>query len=161
MSAIYSDSLSATQRMINAIIYGLKQIKTENGYTNTLYDVFLEIPTLSQLVNFPSVVITMGKEVTDWDETNTLVNTLPITLMVFLKEVNNPTDARLSLKKDIHRHFGLNWMVRGEDGTETCRLIKPTSYQPFGMFLTSPQIGFVMELQVTYDQDVEDPTVAA
>jgi hypothetical protein len=159
MSGLYENAKSATEKLIDALVYGLKQIKTDAGYDYTIQNVWTEIPTQSQLVNYPSVAVIQGKEATDWDETEALVNTLPITLIVFMKDQSNPTSARLKLKKDIHRHFGLNWMVRGEDGVETCRLMRPVAYEPFGMFLNVPNIGFLMELKAIYNQDVNDPTV--
>lgn len=159
MSSIYENEKSATQRFIDALVFGLKSIKTEAGYNNTVRQVFTEYPTQSQLVNYPSIAIVQGREVTDWDSTEDMINTMNIVLVVFCHDQGDPTNARLTLKKDIHRHFGLNWMVRGEDDVETCRLIRPASYEPFGMYINTPKIGFIMELVAQYNQDVNDPTI--
>lgn len=160
MSGLYENSKSASERLLDALVFGFKEIRTENGYTNSIRDVFTEIPTQSQLVNYPSMALIMGRELTDWDDTEAMVNTLPVTLMVFLKEQSSPTTARLSVKKDIQRRLGVNWMVPGEDDMPACSVIKPTAYEPFGMFLNVPHIGFIMEIQVEYSQDVNDPTVS-
>jgi hypothetical protein len=160
MSGLYENEKSATERLLDAIVYGIKSIKTDAGYDNTVGDVFTEYPTQSQLVNYPAIAIIQGREATDWDDTEDMLHTLPITLVCFCHEQSNPTTARLSLKKDLHRHFGLNWMIRGEDGVETCRLVRPAGYDPFGMFLNAPKVGFVMELIIQYTQDVNDPTVS-
>lgn len=159
MSGIYENEKSATQKFLDALVFGLKSIKTEAGYDNTVKQVFTEYPTQSQLVNFPCIAVVQGRENTDWDDTGDMVNNLSIILVAFCHDQGDPTNARLTLKKDIHRHFGLNWMVRGEDDVETCRLIRPSAYEPFGMYINVPKIGFVMELMAQYNQDVSDPTV--
>jgi len=159
MSSLYENEKSATQKFIDALVYGLKTIKKDAGYENTIQQVFTEYPTQSQLVNFPAVAVLQGRETTDWDSTEDIINTINITLVVFCHEQSDPTNARLTLKKDIHRHFGLNWMVRGEDEVETCRLIRPAAYEPFGMYINVPKVGFIMELVAQYNQDVDDPTI--
>ena len=159
MSGLYTNGKSATQRFIDALALGLKSIKTDAGYDNTVKQVFTEYPTQSQLINFPCIAMIQGRENTDWDDTNDMVNTLAITLVVFCHEQTDPTNARLTLKKDIHRYLGVNWMIPDEDDIETCRLIRPASYEPFGMYINVPKIGFVMDLVAQYNQDVSDPTV--
>lgn len=158
MSDLYLNQDSATQKLLNALVFGLKSITKEAGYDNTVKRVFTEYPTQSQLVDYPCIAVIQGRENTDWDATEEMINTLNILLVVFCHEQTDPTNARLSLKKDIHRNLGLNWMLRGEDDSETCRLIRPSSYEPFGMFINTPKIGFVMELVAQYNQDVNDPT---
>lgn len=160
MSGLYENPKSASERLLDALVFGFKEITQASGYSNTIKDVFTEIPTPSQLVNHPSMALIMGRELTDWDDTEAMVNTLPVTLMVFIKEASNPTAARLTLKKDIQRRLGVNWMVPGEDDQPACSVVKPTAYEPFGMFLNVPHVGFIMEIQIEYSQDVNDPTVS-
>ena len=160
MSGLYTNAESATQRLIAALKFGFEEITTENGYDNTMRDVFTEIPTQSQLVNYPSLAIIQGRETSNWDSTEDIQNTLPITLMVWINNQGDPTTGRLTLKKDIQRRLGVNWMVPGEDDVEACRLVRYAAYEPFGMFLNVPKVGFIMEIVVTYNQDVNDPTVS-
>lgn len=159
MSGLYTNPKSATQRLIDALVLGLKSIKTDAGYDNTVKQVFTEYPTQSQLINFPCIALVQGRETMDWDSTEDMINTINITLVAFCHDQSDPTNARLSLKKDIHRHFGENWMLRDEDDIETCRLVRPSAYEPFGMYINVPKIGFVMELVIQYNQDVDDPTI--
>ena len=160
MSGLYDQAKSVTERLLDALVYGIKGITTDAGYDNTVGDVFTEYPTQSQLVNYPAVAIIQGREATDWDDTEDMLHTLSVTLVCFCHEQSDPTTSRLTLKKDLHRHFGLNWMARGEDDVETCRLVRPAAYEPFGMFLNAPKVGFIMELIIQYSQNVNDPTAA-
>jgi hypothetical protein len=160
VSGLYENAESASQRLLNAIVFGLKQIKQSSGYDNTVKKVFTEIPTPADIVEHPSIVVLMGDELTDWDDTEALANVLPVTFICFLNAATDPTGARLSLKKDIQKRMGVSWMVPGEDGPVVARLIRPASYKPFGMFLNVPKVGFALGGIVNYSQDVNDPTVS-
>jgi len=160
MNGLYANPDSASERLLAAVVFGLKQIHEDNGYDNTVKRVFTEIPAPSDIVEYPSIVVLMGDETTYWDDTEALANTLPITFLAFLNEKEDPTGARLKLKKDMQKRMGVNWMVPGEDGQVAARLIRPSSYKPFGMFLNVPKVGFALGGIVEYSQDVNDPTVS-
>ncbi len=161
-ASIYANATSAGERVLAAIVYNLQTvISVANGYRNDIAMVTTEPLTQPEMNNFPHINIILGKETPENKDMSDQLwhKLLPISLMCFIKADGTTTADRLSLKEDLEYFIGNNWMLKGSDGIETCRIAILSGYEPFGMFLNQPVVGFMFGILVRYAQDIKDPSV--
>lgn len=161
MSELYANAESAVARVRKSLVWNLGQIRTANGYLNDIGDIFTEIPGETEIRNFPAIALLRGQTIIEnEDQSEQLWHKLtPYTALVYVRS-QNPTEARESILQDLERMLGVNWMLTGEDGVETCRIASLDGDRPFGMVINKPQVGFTFGFSVRFAQDINDPSVA-
>lgn len=161
MSELYANAESAVARVRKSLVWNLSQIRTANGYLNDIGDIFTEIPGETEIRNFPAIALLRGQTVIEnEDQSEQLWHKLtPYTALVYVRS-QNPTEARESILQDLERMLGVNWMLVGEDGAETCRIASLDGDRPFGMVMNKPQVGFTFGFSVRFAQDINDPSVS-
>jgi len=162
MNNLYLHPDSVTTRARKALVWNLRQIQREKGYLNTVGDVFTEIPEQNDIKNYPAIALLRGQTIIEnEDQSEQLWHKLiPYTAIVYIKDNSDPTLARETMLQDFEKMLGINWMLKGEDDVETCRIASLDGDRPFGMVMNKPMVGFVFGFSVRFAQDISDPTVA-
>ena len=163
MTVSYTNPKSAITRCRESLYWNFKQIQKSAGYLNSVGDIFFEPPQQADIKNYPAIVLLRGvTKVLNEDQSEQLWHKrIDYTCMVYLNDNTDPTLARETMMQDLEMRLGNNFMLNGEDGTETCRVTALTGDQPFGMVLNKPAIGFVFGFSVWLAQSIIDPSVAA
>lgn len=160
MGGLYLHETSALERVVAGIVFSFRGIHQDAGYRNTVGDIFTEIPDPGSIRNYPAVALLMGQTTVESMTHDEIAKIAPFTVQAYLQEGSSPTTARLSLLADFEKMLGGNWMGKGEDGVETCRLAEIAGYRPFVLVMNTSQIGFTFGFTVAMSQLVNDPSVS-
>ncbi len=159
MSGIYLNETGMEDRMIDGLIYNLKQIRKGTSYSVDIGDVLEDPPTSpNKIVNYPAVVVVLGEEENTSESIDLQELTVPVFLYCHVDAAEKPSRAVRLFKRDILRMLGVFWMLPDEDGIPTCGRAKYKSSLPFARVNGAPQAGTRIKLEVTYQQLTQDQT---
>jgi len=155
--------ISVRERLRQALIWNIQQIKTTDGYNTTIRKVYDPPKAMEQMLEYPSVNVLWGREdrLNDHIMGNNQLLDLSLTarLDIFLSEQENPHNEIDKVLSDIQRRFGMNWYITGANGERTAFNCVYKSADPFGTDLTKPNCGVSIEVEIWYSIQLTNPNV--
>jgi hypothetical protein len=160
--------ISAYDDIIEAVLWGLVQIKTSSGYNTTIKHAYDPEVSIDEVLEYPSVLLDEGSE--DCANSNIgshlqtggneagLHNSFDLSLHCCLNEVNNAREARNKIKADIQKYFGLHPRIPNSFGVDTAFNCFYRGATPWGVDKQKPLTGITVDIRVWYRQKLTDPT---
>jgi hypothetical protein len=153
---------SVLTQIRKALMYQLGQIKTTNGYLNTILHVYDEKTSIEQMKEFPSIVVALKEDVTNEAEQqtfNVLTKHALFNVYAFIEDVNDLPLTRETVIQDIESRLGnYNSLPPSSAGGCTALLTSVIKSVPFGTERSKPNGGVEMQLDIKYRQLRNDPT---
>lgn len=161
------------ERIIDAIVWGLQQITTAKGYTNTVRRVYDPPVSFLEMEEFPAINVFEGEESCANSnqgshlQTNgnnaMLHNSFVVTFDCVLTTTPNQSSARgdrIKFLADLQKYFGTNYWIPDQYGRATARCCFYQSSAPFGIEGNRNDLtGITCDFIVWYDQELVNPTV--
>lgn len=163
--------ISCKDEIFNAIIYGLKQIKTSSGYNYTVRNVYDPPIELDNMIEYPSINVFEGRESCENANVGShqqiggnqakLHNSFTFEMDCVLSEIENARQSRNKILADIQKYFGLHWGIPSSAGVDTSFCCFYQTSTPWGIDKMKPRTGITISYIVWYDQLLTDPTQRA
>lgn len=162
MNYVHADS--ARDAIFEAVIYLLGTINGSNPYNYKINtdSIFEEEPQVKNVASWPAVAVYTFPEKVNLGATNTITKRLKIGLHFYTGKLPSGVNARKwrnRMLMDLEYLISNNPGLPGSGGAHTCTLAEVGDNDPVPKLLDETYTSIGVELNVMYNQDLNDPSV--
>lgn len=153
---------SVRTKIRKAIFQGLSSISTTGGYAISILDSYDTERSIEQMINLPAVNVTFGREsylnaTGGATAMGYLVKQLPVSLDVFVSDINNVSESEHRCLSAIERYFLNNRCLPLDSEHTLVGTLTVSTSEVRGIESVEPRGYISVNLDIVYHQNILDP----